>query len=115
MDAGSIRSSMHWAASHDVPKPYTAGTWGPAAAIALIERDGRTWHDEAACDDRPRPQLFDSREALAAALAKGVARSFRGAMAMKGEARLAVSGGNTPALFLRGAVARSDRLAQGRR
>ncbi|GLR68861.1 glucose-6-phosphate 1-dehydrogenase [Acidocella aquatica] len=27
------------------PKPYTAGTWGPAAAIALIERDGRTWAD----------------------------------------------------------------------
>ena len=26
-------------------KAYTAGTWGPAAAVALIERDGRTWHD----------------------------------------------------------------------
>ncbi len=36
----------YWKASHDVPKPYTAGTWGPASAIALIERDGRTWHDE---------------------------------------------------------------------
>src|SRR5690606_10218947 len=24
---------------------YTAGAWGPSAAIALIERDGRTWHD----------------------------------------------------------------------
>ena len=24
---------------------YTAGTWGPSAAIALIERDGRTWHE----------------------------------------------------------------------
>lgn len=29
-----------------VPKPYTAGTWGPSASVALIERDGRTWHDE---------------------------------------------------------------------
>ncbi len=28
------------------PKPYAAGTWGPAAAIALIERDGRTWHED---------------------------------------------------------------------
>ncbi len=28
------------------PKSYTAGTWGPSAAIALIERDGRTWHEE---------------------------------------------------------------------
>lgn len=35
-----------WAMANDQPKPYTAGTWGPAAAIALIERDGRTWHEE---------------------------------------------------------------------
>jgi len=35
-----------WAASPDVPRPYTAGSWGPAAAVALIERDGRTWHDD---------------------------------------------------------------------
>ncbi len=27
-------------------KKYTSGTWGPSAAIALIERDGRTWHEE---------------------------------------------------------------------
>ena len=27
-------------------KPYTAGGWGPAAALALIERDGRSWRDE---------------------------------------------------------------------
>lgn len=24
---------------------YTSGTWGPSGAIALIERDGRTWND----------------------------------------------------------------------
>ncbi len=36
----------HWKAAHDMPKPYTSGTWGPAASVALIERDGRTWHDE---------------------------------------------------------------------
>jgi glucose-6-phosphate 1-dehydrogenase len=35
-----------WAHSHDTPRPYAAGTWGPAAAIALIERDGRTWNEE---------------------------------------------------------------------
>ncbi|OYX08973.1 MAG: glucose-6-phosphate dehydrogenase [Rhizobiales bacterium 32-66-8] len=35
-----------WRASRDMPRPYTAGTWGPSAAIALIERDGRTWMDE---------------------------------------------------------------------
>jgi glucose-6-phosphate 1-dehydrogenase len=36
-----------WTASRESPRPYTAGTWGPSAAIALIERDGRTWHEEA--------------------------------------------------------------------
>ena len=35
-----------WRASKEPPKPYTAGTWGPSAAIALIERDGRTWHED---------------------------------------------------------------------
>ena len=35
-----------WEASREAPKHYPAGTWGPTAAIALIERDGRTWHDE---------------------------------------------------------------------
>ncbi len=28
------------------PKPYTSGSWGPSAAIALAERDGVSWHDE---------------------------------------------------------------------
>jgi len=28
------------------PHGYTAGTWGPTRAIALIERDHRTWHEE---------------------------------------------------------------------
>ncbi|WP_412543705.1 glucose-6-phosphate dehydrogenase [Longispora sp. K20-0274] len=35
-----------WAADAVGPKPYAAGSSGPAAAIALIERDGRTWHEE---------------------------------------------------------------------
>ncbi|MBN9064461.1 MAG: glucose-6-phosphate dehydrogenase [Rhizobiales bacterium 65-9] len=35
-----------WRASDEAPKPYASGTSGPSAAIALIERDGRTWHDE---------------------------------------------------------------------
>jgi len=37
-----------WAAQPEAPKPYAAGTWGPSAAVAMIERDGRTWHDESA-------------------------------------------------------------------
>jgi glucose-6-phosphate 1-dehydrogenase len=37
-----------WAGSDDLPKAYTSGTWGPSAAVALIERDGRTWHEDAA-------------------------------------------------------------------
>jgi glucose-6-phosphate 1-dehydrogenase len=35
-----------WAHSGEPPRPYSAGTWGPAASIALIERDGRTWNEE---------------------------------------------------------------------
>jgi glucose-6-phosphate 1-dehydrogenase len=38
-----------WRESPDLPKTYTAGTWGPSAAVALIERDGRTWYED---DDR---------------------------------------------------------------
>jgi glucose-6-phosphate 1-dehydrogenase len=35
-----------WEETGDRPRPYTAGTWGPTAAIALIERDNRTWFEE---------------------------------------------------------------------
>jgi glucose-6-phosphate 1-dehydrogenase len=34
-----------WSHRGEKPRPYTAGSWGPSAAIALIERDGRTWHE----------------------------------------------------------------------
>ncbi|TZG26168.1 glucose-6-phosphate dehydrogenase [Sphingomonas montanisoli] len=34
-----------WSVNAMKPRPYTAGTWGPSAAIALTERDGVTWHD----------------------------------------------------------------------
>jgi len=27
------------------PKTYAAGTWGPSAAIALTERDGKSWYE----------------------------------------------------------------------
>jgi glucose-6-phosphate 1-dehydrogenase len=31
---------------HDMkPSPYTAGTWGPAGAFALIERHGHSWYE----------------------------------------------------------------------
>jgi len=35
-----------WANAPEAPRPYAAGSWGPTAAIALIERDGRTWHED---------------------------------------------------------------------
>ncbi len=34
-----------WEAVGQQVQSYTAGTWGPSQAIALIERDGRTWHE----------------------------------------------------------------------
>lgn len=53
----------------------------------------------------PMFHRYDSREALAEALASGVAAVLAGAIATVGEARLAVSGGSTPKRFF-------DRLAQ---
>ncbi len=35
-----------WEDKPEAPRPYPAGSWGPTAAIALIERDGRTWYEE---------------------------------------------------------------------
>jgi glucose-6-phosphate 1-dehydrogenase len=37
-----------WRASDESPKPYMAGSWGPSASVALIERDGRTWNEDGA-------------------------------------------------------------------
>ena len=34
-----------WATNQQSAQGYTAGTWGPSSSIALIERDGRTWHE----------------------------------------------------------------------
>jgi glucose-6-phosphate 1-dehydrogenase len=34
-----------WTENNQDVQSYTAGTWGPSASIALIERDGRTWHE----------------------------------------------------------------------
>src|SRR5271169_2392715 len=36
-----------WANSNELPRLYPAGSWGPSSAIALIERDGRTWSEDA--------------------------------------------------------------------
>jgi glucose-6-phosphate 1-dehydrogenase len=36
-----------WEQEDADPMPYTAGTWGPAAASALIGRDGLQWREEA--------------------------------------------------------------------
>ncbi len=35
-----------WSHMEEPPRPYFAGTWGPAAAIALVEREGRSWSEE---------------------------------------------------------------------
>ena len=34
-----------WDTQGVTPKPYSAGNWGPTAAIALTERDGVSWHE----------------------------------------------------------------------
>ncbi|MBN8947052.1 MAG: glucose-6-phosphate dehydrogenase [Rhodanobacter sp.] len=42
--AGPILAA--WSDGGEAPRPYAAGSWGPSASVALIERDGRTWHDD---------------------------------------------------------------------
>ncbi|KPB02495.1 glucose-6-phosphate dehydrogenase [Ahrensia marina] len=34
-----------WESTEQPAQKYTSGTWGPSSSIALIERDGRTWHE----------------------------------------------------------------------
>ncbi len=35
-----------WQADDALPRPYAAGSWGPAAASALVARDGYAWSEE---------------------------------------------------------------------
>lgn len=35
-----------WEQLNDEPRPYMAGTWGPAASSALLARGGTAWHEE---------------------------------------------------------------------
>jgi len=35
-----------WNEAGDAPKPYTAGTWGPAASSALLGREDSSWYEE---------------------------------------------------------------------
>jgi glucose-6-phosphate 1-dehydrogenase len=32
-----------WKSLREPPRPYPAGSWGPAASVALLSRDGREW------------------------------------------------------------------------
>lgn len=34
-----------WAQQAEPLKHYPAGSWGPTASVAMIERDGRSWHE----------------------------------------------------------------------
>jgi glucose-6-phosphate 1-dehydrogenase len=41
----------NWEQDDSMPIPYSSGTWGPAAASALIGRDGLQWREEALPED----------------------------------------------------------------
>ncbi|MCE3262904.1 MAG: glucose-6-phosphate dehydrogenase [Pseudoduganella sp.] len=41
----------NWEQDESAPLPYASGTWGPAAASALIGRDGLQWREEALPED----------------------------------------------------------------
>ena len=34
-----------WRNANTAPKSYPAGTWGPSAAVSLIERHGHAWRE----------------------------------------------------------------------
>jgi len=36
-----------WESNNEPPRPYTAGTWGPPAATAMLGREGMLWREEA--------------------------------------------------------------------
>lgn len=36
-----------WSQLKEKPRPYPAGSWGPAASSALMARDNLTWFEEA--------------------------------------------------------------------
>jgi glucose-6-phosphate 1-dehydrogenase len=35
-----------WAELDDKPRPYSAGSWGPAASSALMAREALSWFEE---------------------------------------------------------------------
>jgi glucose-6-phosphate 1-dehydrogenase len=41
----------NWESDDSYPLPYSSGTWGPAAASALIGRDGLQWREEVLPED----------------------------------------------------------------
>ena len=88
-----------WAAMREPPRPYAAGTWGPNASVALIERDGRTWNEDITMPNSPLRRDFADDKELAPAFAEWTAGKLRAAIAERGAALLVVSGGKTPERF----------------
>ena len=58
--AGSTRSCSAGPPRPEAPAG-TAGTWGPSAPIALIERDGSTWHEGQPVNTPPDPATVTDR------------------------------------------------------
>ena len=41
-----VEPILAWERDTAGPRPYGAGTWGPAAASALVARDAHAWAEE---------------------------------------------------------------------
>ena len=86
-----------WGTGRASRKPYPAGTWGPTAAIALIERDGRTWYEDSPLTLPRRaamslhPVIAEVTERIAAAAARHRG-SYLERLARRGRARAAARG-----------------------
>ena len=92
-----------WSDSRQEAQGYTAGTWGPSA----VDRADRTRRANMARERVTAAAVdavwhrFGTRGELAEALANDVAGRLASAVERKGAGFLAVSGGTTPAAFLR--------------
>jgi glucose-6-phosphate 1-dehydrogenase len=86
-----------WAGTRAADFPnYMAGTWGPRAAHALLERDGRRWHECLTRDALVRSPLFADAPAV---LLNNLAMQFR-PLAVEGGATVVRRGDPGTELFM---------------
>ena len=88
-------------ASGPQAEPYAAGSWGPVVAERMVERYGGWYDPPANGGDLRRPRSAEHVQGAARLAAAEVADVCRRAVTERGQAVIALSGGETPWLMLR--------------